>query len=155
MKYTIRKLLFLLSLVSIVGAPFAYAEYQSITTVDPYILIAREVENYVKGGVDVLNVSDNPDRPDGIRMILYIQDFPNWSLRKDQQNLNQLAIQAVGRYDFTSVAMFIGWDFEPDNFKVQGSWICPEPRRQSCEWLTVPGIAVGKEFIIWPGIGNP
>lgn len=155
MKYTIRKLLFLLALVSIVGAPFAYTEYKSITTTDPYILIAREMESYSKGGVDVLNVSDNPDRSDGIRMILFIQDYPDWSFRKDQQNLNQLALQAIGRYNFTSVVMFIGWDFKPNNYKVQGSWNCPEMRRQSCEWKAIPGIAIAEEFITWPGIGRP
>ena len=155
MKYTIRKILFVLALVSIVGAPFAYAKYQSITTTDPYILIARELEGYNKGGVDVLNVSDNPDRPKGIRMIIFIPDYPDWSFRKDQQNFNQLALQAIGRYDFTAVVMFIGWDFKPDNFKIQGSWTCPEMRRQSCEWLAVPGIGIGKEFILWPGIGRP
>ncbi len=155
MKYTLRKLLFLLAIVLMVAAPFAVAEYRSLTTDDPYILIAREVENYVKGGVDVLNVLDNIERKDGILIIVYIPDYPSWSVRQDHVNFNQALLQAIGRYEFTSVVVFIGWDFPVDNFRVQGTYACPEMRRQSCVWAQVPSVELRDEFIRWPGIGKP
>ena len=155
MKYTLRKLLFLLVIVLMVAAPFAVVEYRSLTTDDPYILIAREIEHFVKGGVDVLNVTDNVSRADGIVIIVYIPEYPDWNVRKDHVNFNQAVLQAIAKYEFTSVVIFIGWDFPPDNYRVQGSYACPEMRRQSCEWEQVPSIELRDDFIRWPGIGKP
>ncbi len=155
MKYTIRKLLFLLAIALMVAAPFAVAKYRSLTTDDPYILIARELEGYSRGGIDVLNVLDNSERKDGILIVVYIPDYPEWTVRQDHVNFNQAILQAIGRYQFTSVVVFIGWDFPTDNFKVQGSYACPEMRRQSCTWTQVASVELRDKFVKWPGIGKP
>ena len=155
MKYTIRKLVFLLLLTSIVLAPFAYTEYQSLTTDDPLILIARELEDFEKGGIDVLNVLEDEEIQGGLIIVVYIEDYPDWTVRQDQQNFNRAILQAIGKRGFEAVVTFIGWDFPPPIYKIQGTWICPELRRSACEWDIVPGITLKQEFVIWPGIGNP
>ncbi len=155
MKYTIRKLLFLLSLVSIVATPFLVAEYRSLTTTDPFILIARDIENYDRGEVDVLYVVQNESDKTGIVLLAYIPNYPEWTERQGLPNFNQAVIRAIARQNFESVIIFIGWDFPPSEFRVQGTWSCPEMRRLACEWEKVPSVVVSEDFITWPGIGNP
>ncbi len=154
-KFLIRKLLFVTSLALLVYAPFGVADYKSRTTTDPYILMAREIEAFPKGGVDVLYVVDNDAVTNGILVVAYIEDYPDWSLRQDQPNFKRHVIQAVARYDFESVLILIGWDFPPEDFRVQGLFRCMELRRSSCEWEQVPSIRVRPDFVKWPGIGKP
>ncbi|HDZ14770.1 MAG TPA: hypothetical protein ENH60_07710, partial [Pricia sp.] len=78
MKYTIRKLLFLLVIVAMVASPFAVQKYNSMTTIDPYILMAREIEAFPSGGVDVLIVEDVEDVPsveNGVGVSLVIEEY--------------------------------------------------------------------------------
>ncbi len=155
-KFLIRKLLFVASLALLVYAPFGVADYKSRTTTDPYILMAREIEAFPKGGVDVLYVGDNDGAKNSILVVTYIEDYPDWSLRQDQPNFKRHVIQTVARYDFESVLILIGWDFPPDrDFRVQGLFSCMELRRSSCEWEQVPSIKLKDQYIKWPGIGKP
>ena len=155
MKYTIRKLLFLLVLGAMVATPFAYTEYKSLTTTDPFILMARDIRQFRKGGINVLTVQENPGLADGITTVLYIRDYPDWSVRQDHPNFNQHVLQAIAKYDYTGVVMAIGWDFPPDQFRVQGAWVCEELRRSSCTYESVPSIILKPEFIQWPKEGKP
>lgn len=154
-KYTVRKLVFILVLVILIASPFGYIEYRSLTTTDPFILIARELEGFEKGGIDILNVIEDKDVDRGLVIVAYIEDYPNWSVRQDQQNFNRAVLQAIGVHEFNAVTVFIGWDFPPEIYKIQGVWVCPELRRGACEWEMVPGITLRREFIVWPGIGKP
>jgi len=155
MKFVIRKLLFLLAIVSMGAAPFVYVEYKSLTTKDPFILMARDIEDFRKGEVDVLTVQENPELRDGITTVVYIKNYPEWSVRQDIPNFNRHVLRAIAKYNYTAAVIAVGWDFLPKDFRVQGVWICPELRRGSCEWEKVPSVQLNQEFIQWPGIGNP
>lgn len=155
MKFLIRKLVFLGVLVSLVMAPFLISEYKSIHTTDPYILIAREVEAFELGGVDVLFVRDKPNDATGVEIFAYMPDYPDWSLRKDRVNFERHVLQAIIPYGFTKVIVVMGWDFPPEVMMIQGLIICEELRQLSCTWNPVPSVRLGDEFIQWPGIGNP
>jgi len=154
MKYRIRKLIFLLVLASMVLIPMAYAEYESINTTDPFILIAREVEAYKKS-VDVLGVEEHKQIRGRAVIFAHIPDFPDWSIRVEQENFKVAVIRAASRYGFDSVVIIIGWDFPPPDFRVQGVWECEELRRSSCVWIKIPSVVLDENFRPWPGIGNP
>ncbi len=154
MKFRIRKLIFLVILFSLVATPFAITEYQSRTTTDPYILVARELERGTKG-VDVLGAEDHPNHGGVMTIIMYIKDFPDWSLRQDQPNFQRAVLQAIAKHGYIGALIVVGWDFPPPNYRVQGLWLCPELRRLSCEWELVPAAEVPDKFMQWPGIGNP
>lgn len=154
-KYTARKLVFILVLATLIATPFGIQAYLSATTTDPYILMAREIEQFEKGGVDVLNVEENRDVGDGVIILAYIESYPEWSLRQDQLNFNQHILRVIARYDFESASILIGWDFPPEDFRIQGAWVCEELRRGSCTWEKVASVIVRSEFIQWPGIGKP
>ena len=154
MKFRIRKLIFLVVLLSLVAAPIAYTEYQSLTTTDPYILVARELERGTPG-VDVLAAEDHPDRQGVMTVIVYIEDYPKWTLRQGQPSFNRAVLQAVARQGYEGALIVIGWDFPPPNDRVQGLWTCPELRQLACEWETIPGQVIPDKFMMWPGIGNP
>jgi hypothetical protein len=154
-KYTIRKLIFILILVLLVASPFIVVAYESATTTDPYILMARAIEDYEGGDVDVLNLHDHPNISNGISLIVYIEDFPNWSIRKDQENFKRHVLQIIHDYEFDAVVIILGWDYVPKTFRAQGAWVCLELRSSFCEWDYIPGVEVPQEFIKWPGIGKP
>jgi hypothetical protein len=154
MKFKIRKLIFLVVLFALVAAPFAYTEYRSSTTTDPYILVARELERGTPG-VDVLGAEDHPNLNGLMTIVFYIKDFPDWSVRQDQPNFQRAVLQAVARQDYTGALIIIGWDFPPPDYRVQGLWLCPELRRLSCEWEMVLGRQIPDKYMQWPGIGNP
>lgn len=154
MKYRIRKLIFLAVLAAMAMAPFAYTEYESRTTTDPFILVAREVEGFGKG-VDVLGAEAHRNIPNRLVLFMYIETFPEWDPRKDYPNFKVAVIQAAARYDFDSVLILIGWDFPPAVFRVQGLWQCEDLRRSSCVWQQVPSVVLTERFRPWPGIGNP
>ncbi len=155
LKYTLRKLAFLVVLAALIASPFAVQAYKSATTTDPYILMAREIEGFEKGGVDVLGIEDHQSIPGRIVLVSYIEDYSNWSVRQDQHNFTGAVLRAIARYDFESVLILIGWDFPPPDFRVQGLWSCEELRRTSCVWEIVPSVVVQEKYILWPGIGNP
>ena len=154
-KYLIRKLVFILLIVAIIASPFAYLEYKSQTTTDPYILMAREIEDFELGGVDVLALKDHPNIPNGLTLLTYIEDFPNWTVRKDQENFKRHVTDIVRDYDYDAVVIIVGWDYPPKQFRAQGAWVCLELRASACEWDFIPGQTVPQEFITWPGIGKP
>lgn len=158
MKYTLRRLGFLLILALLIASPFTIQAYQSATTTDPYILIAREIEGFEKGGVDVLSVEENTEVEDGVLIVTYIEDYPNWSLRRDQENFKSLVLQAISKKDFSAAVVAIGWDFPPippEAYRVQGIWVCGELRRNSCTWEQVPSTQLLPQYTVWAGIGKP
>jgi hypothetical protein len=154
-KYTLRKLGFLLVLATLIVSPFAVQEYKSTTTTNPYILMARAIESFELGGVDVLEVSDWPGQAGGIRILTYIEDYPNWDIRRQQHNFKAHVVKVVGDYDFNSVVVVLGWDYPLKDFRIQGQWVCFELRATSCEWEYLNGIRIPSNVIKWPGIGKP
>ncbi len=154
-KYTIRKLGFIVVLAALVASPFLVQAYESATTTDPFILMAREIEGFETGGVDVINLKDDPNVPNAITMLVNIEDFPNWSVRKDQHNFKNHVIRTIDRYDYEAVSIFLGWDWPAEDFHIQAVIVCPELRVSSCEWTYVPSTKVEPRYIEWPGIGNP
>lgn len=155
MKFLLRKLVFLVVLVALAASPFLVAEYKSLNTTDPYILIAREVEAFELGGVDVLFVQDKPGNDGGVDIFAYMPDFQEWSVRKDRANFERHVLQVIGRYGYERFTVVMGWDFPPEEMRIQGLIICPELRQSSCTFDVLPSVRLTDEFIQWPGIGNP
>ncbi len=153
-KYTLRKLVFLGVLAALVASPFIVAEYRSQTTTDPYILLAREIEAFEKD-VDVLNIIDHPQMPNGVSIITYIPEFATWSVRQDQENFKRWFTDAVRSAEWDQASLFISWDYPPSNLKIQGGWVCEELRADFCKWTYIPSQPVHPDYVIWPGIGNP
>ena len=139
--------MFLVVLVALAASPFLVAEYKSLNTTDPYILIAREVEAFELGGVDVLFVRGRPEKnPTGVEIFAYMPDYSEWSVRKDRVNFERHILRVISRYGFESVTVVM---------RVQGLIVCEELRQLSCTWSPVPSISLEDEFLQWPGIGNP
>ncbi len=160
MKYTLRKLGFLVVLAALIATPFAVQKYKSLTTTDPYILMAREIESFERSDVDVLFIekNPNPEFENRVAVFTYIEEYPSWSVRKDQVNFNQFVLQTIAKRDFEAVDIIIGWDFPPNPpsaYRVQGLWTCPELRRSSCVWEQVPSIQLKSAYTVWAGMGKP
>ena len=148
--------MFLVVLVALAASPCLVAEYKSLNTTDPYILIAREVEAFELGGVDVLFVRGRPEKdPTGVEIFAYMPDYSEWSVRKDRVNFERHILRVISRYGFESVTVVMGWDFPPEEMRVQGIIVCEELRQLSCTWSPVPSVSLEDEFLQWPGIGNP
>lgn len=154
-KYTLRKLAFLVILATLVASPFGIAEYKSLTTTDPYILMAREIERYPIGGIDVLYVADNPRIPDSLSILVFIPEYSKWSERKDVSNFKRDVLGTIANYGYKAVGILVGWDFPPPRFRAQGLISCLELRKSSCIWEPIPSIEVDPEYVKWPGIGKP
>ncbi len=159
MKYTLRKLAFLLVLAVLVASPFAVQKYNSVTTTDPYILMARKIEAFPSGGVDVLFVQDDEREQivDGVVVFLSIDDWFRWSERI-VENFNRHVMNAVIPYEYEMVTMVIGWDAPADTTLIQREVTCTNIRVlrvDMCETVTVPGVRLPSNFIRWPGIGKP
>lgn len=155
MKYTIRKLGFLVVLAVLVASPFIAQKYRSLTTTDPYILLAREIEAFPKGGVDVLNIIDHPQMANGVSVITYIPEFPKWSVRQDQENFKRWFTDAIRSAGWDQATLFVSWDYPPSDLKIQGGWLCDELRTDFCEWTYIPSQPIRPDYVIWEGIGNP
>ena len=155
MRYRLRKLIFIVGLIVAIASPFLVAEYKSRTTNDPFILVARELETYGKGGIDVLGASQHPNREEIMTVFVYIPDFDRWTVRKDIANFQTRSLLAVSKYGYSGVLLIIGWDFAPPDYLVQGLYMCPELRRSACVWEQVPGQRLSAELTPWPGIGKP
>ncbi len=155
-KYIARKLVFILVLVALIAAPFGIQAHQSANTTDPFILMARYIERLSSpGGVDVLNIIEDGPRGTQLLIMTYIEDFPNWSVRQDQENFKRDVVAMVSDYGYETVIVFLGWDYPPPAFRVQGSWNCQELRAGSCEWEVQPSVVIGAQHIKWQGIGKP
>ncbi len=160
MKYTIRKLVFLLVLSALIATPFGIQEYRSLITTDQYILMAREIEAFPPGGVDVLIVEDVEDVPsveNGVGVSLVIEQYPHWSERI-LENFNRQVMDAVRVYEYDEVVMLIGqWDVPADTVLVDWRITCTNIRvlrPDMCEAILLSG-TLPPSFLKWPGIGNP
>ncbi len=158
-KYTIRKLGFLLVLAALVASPFAVQTYNSLTTIDPYILMAREVESFSEGAVDVLLVQDDgrPEIRDGVIVVLSIDDYFRWSERI-VENFNRHVMNAVRPYEYERVLIAIGWGAPADSTLIQREVTCTNirvSRPDMCSTISVPGMRLPPNLIKWPGIGKP
>lgn len=156
-KYTLRKLGFILVLVALISSPFAVQAYKSITTTDPHVLIAREIEAFSAGAVDVVAVEQNAVLEDGIVVILFIDDYLRWSERIIE-NLNRHVMEVVRDREYDEVLMVLGWGAPVEAFLVQREIECTNLRvfrSEMCTTISVPGQKLPSSFIKWPGIGNP
>ncbi len=158
-KYTIRKLGLLLVLAALVFTPFGMAAYKSATTQDPYILMARDIEGFSGGAVDVLLVQDDlrPQIVDGAVVVVAIDDYFRWSERI-VENFNRHVMNAVITYEYEEVLMAIGWGAPADSTLIQREVTCTNirvNRPDMCVTVTVPGVRLPANFIKWPGIGKP
>ena len=156
MKYKIRKLVFILVLLALIASPFAIAEYRSQNTNDPFILMARDIERgFQSGEVDILAIFPFPDKPNILSFLAYIENFPDWS-DNTQENFKRYILDLSRGTDYDSIEIAIGWDFPPEQFRIQGIYICDETfKTANCPWFGDIGLRVDREFIVWPGIGNP
>lgn len=153
--YTLRKLGLILILVLAISAPWIVAEVKSRTTTDPFILMAREIEQYPIGNIDVLYLQEHPTKEGGITIVAFLPDYPDWSVRLERENFKRDVISTIMRYGYNSVGIIFGWDYPPPDFRVQGIISCLEPRASLCTYDPVPAQPIAPEFIPWPGIGNP
>ncbi len=156
-KYTLRKLGFILILAALVASPFAVQAYKSVTTTDPYVLMAREIEAFSAGDVDVVAVEPNASLEDGIVVILFIDDYLRWSERITE-NLNRHVMGVVREREYDEVLMVLGWGAPVEAFLVQQEIECTNLRvlrPGMCTTISVPGQKLPSSFIKWPGIGNP
>lgn len=159
LKYTLRKLGFIVVLAALVASPFIVQKYNSLTTTDPYILMAREVEAFSEGDADVLLVQDDgrPQIVDGVIVILHIDDYFRWSDRIIE-NFNRHVMNAVRPHEYETLLIAIGWGAPADTTLIQREVTCTNIRVQRpdmCETTTVPGMRLPPNLIQWPGIGNP
>ncbi len=154
MKFLIRKLIFIGILAALIAAPFAYTEFRSATTTDPFILIAREVEAYGQG-VDVLSVTEHKSIDDTVVVVTFIPDYSSWSIHQDHANFNGAVLRIIARHGYIGTVIVIGWDFPPPEYRVQGAYVCLELRRVSCVWEKIASVEMLPEFTVWPGIGEP
>ena len=156
-KYTIRKLGFVLILVALIVSPFGVQEYKSKTTTDPYILIAREIESFSSGDVDVLNVEDSPTVEESVAVFIFIDDYSRWSSRIIE-NFNRHVTEIVRDYEYDEVVMIIGWGAPVEQMLIQRVIKCTNLRvlrSDMCGTEVVPGSRLSSEFIKWRGIGEP
>ena len=156
MKYTIRKLVFILVLFALLASPFAVIEYRSLNTDDPFILMARDIEKgFQSGEVDVLAIFPFPEKPNILSFLVYIPNFSDWS-DNIRENLKRYILDLTRGTDYDSIEIAIGWDFPPAQFRIQGLYICDKTfKSANCAWSGDLGLRVDTNFIEWPGIGNP
>lgn len=153
MKYTIRKLGLILVLVLLGAAPFAKAEYDRRTTTDPFILMAREIEDFSPGEVDVINVFQSANDLNQLVVLLNIPSMPDWPKTKPE-NLKRYVLQVIRGSRYNKVLIGIGWDYPAENLTVQGIYICTELKTDSCSW-ELTSTKILPDFVKWPGIGRP
>lgn len=155
LKYTLRKLAFLVILVSLIASPFAIQEYKSLTTTDPFILMAREIERQPVGNIDVLYLQEHPDREKAITLVAFLPDYPDWTVRLERENFKRDVLSTIMGYGYNSIGIIFGWDYPPPKFQVQGIITCLEPRASLCTYKPVAAQPIAPEYVSWPGIGNP
>ncbi len=154
-KYLVRKLLFVIALGLAIYAPIGVTAYQSRTTDDPHILMARYLEQLPIGGIDVLNLIDDDKRGVQLLVMVYIEDFPNWTIRQEQENFKRDVVAMTSDNGYDSVLVFVGWDYPPPGYRIQGIWNCQALRASECEWEPQPSVLVDSKHVKWAGIGKP
>lgn len=155
-KYTIRKLVFILILMGLIAAPFGIQEYKSMTTTDPYILMARKIEAFSEGDVDVVDVEDHPSL-DSLLVITNILDYSTWSDRI-KENFQRHVMFIVRDYDYDNVVIAIGWGAPAETVLLQREFICTNlrvTRADACSEIVFPGVPLLPQYNKWPGIGKP
>ncbi len=157
-KYTFRKLGLIAFLAALVYSPFGVAAYKSATTKDPFILMAREIEAFPVGGIDVLHVGEIPSGQisNGLRVLVYIPNFPDWSERGETENFKRMILAMTREREYDNLLISIGWDYPVKQMAVQGTWTCLDLRAtiDPCVW-DLKTFAVPAVFVKWPGIGKP
>lgn len=155
MKYTLRKLGLVVFLALLVASPFLKVEYDRRTTTDPYILMAREIENWRLGEVDVIKMF-SPGPSDGVLTLVFIENFPTWS-DNDRENFKRAVLHIVRENGtFKTMVIAMGWNYTPKTMRIQGIYACDELRAGSCTYDSVfPSIPVKPEDLMWVKIGRP
>ncbi len=158
-KYTARKLVFVGIVILLVFSPFVVPRgmvmWEEIQNPDPFKAMARYIESFEKGGVDVLTVFDIPDSDKGLAVLTYIEDYSDTWTSKDKENFTRWNLNVVRENGYERLELAIGWDYPPPNMRMQGVVVCPEPRAAACLDLQRVNIVVRPEFLEWFGIGNP
>ncbi len=155
MKYTIRELGFLVFLALLIASPLIKMEYDKRTTTDPFILMAREIEDFLSGEVDVITVEEDQNLPNTLTVIVFIEEYPKWS-QTAVENFKRYVLQVTREHDYDSLLIVYGWNYSAKKYRVQGTHLCLELKTKSCVWQSViPGVPIETDFIKWPGIGNP
>ena len=159
-KYTVRKLIFV-GIVFLLGLiPFGYGpameaweEYQNP---DPFKAMARYIESFEKGGVDVLIVFEAPsDQDKRLAVLVYIEDYPDKWTKGERENFTRWNINVLRDYGYEALELALGWDYPPPRAKIQGVIVCLQARATSCLDMQKVDITVRDEFQIWAGIGKP
>lgn len=157
-KYTIRKLGFLLVLAALIASPFAVQVYKSATTTDPYILMARAIEGFEKGSVDVVTVEDHFDLVDHLVVVANIPDYDRqWSDRV-KENFERHVVALARDNDYGNLFIVIGWGTPVETMLTQLQFLCTNlsvNREDMCVKTDLGGAKTPKQYIKWPGIGNP
>ena len=153
MKYTIRKLGFLLLIAAAIATPWIITEVERRTTTDPHIIMAREIAEFPSGGINVVNVFQAVNDLDKVIVLLHIPDYPDWA-SKDRENLKRFVLNIVRGTRYQRVDVAIGWDYTAETLRVQGMWVCEGLFAADCEWSKT-NIAIKPSFIKWPKEGRP
>jgi len=156
-KFLIRKISFVLVLAILVTTPFAVVRYKSLTTTDPYILMARQIEAFDEGDVDVVTTEDHPNLDNGLTVIVNIPDYTKWSERI-KENFLRLVMDTARAYNYDDLVIVIGWGAPVETMLIQRAIKCVNltvVRANACSEEAVPGAKIPSEYIKWPGIGNP
>jgi hypothetical protein len=141
-------------LVALALAPFGIAAYRSANTTNPYILLAREIEAFSPGDVDVIYVFELPDDVRTLAVVAHIEKYPEWKDKK-RENFKRFILQLARDEDYyTSLHIVLGWNYTPETMHIQGIIVCGELKVASCKWEQV-NVPLSPEFIKWPGIGKP
>jgi len=157
MKYLFRKLGFVAILGMLIASPFAVARYNSLTTRDPYILMARQIEAFEEGGVDVVTTEDHPNIENGLTVIVNIPDYSKWSERI-KENFLRLVMDTARDYDYDDLVIVIGWGAPVETMLIQRAIKCVNltvVRANACSEEVVQGAKIPSKYIKWPGIGKP
>lgn len=158
LKYTLRKLGFLLVLAALIASPFAVQAYKSATTTDPYILMAREVEAFSSNEIDVINVDDHSGLENTVRvLVITIDDYSKWPERI-QENFRRHVMETVREYGYENLHLFLARKFPSKEIVIYQMLTCTNLRVMRAE-MCVADTSVMElllpQYIKWPGIGNP
>ena len=144
---------FLLVLAALAATPWIIGEVERRTTVDPHIIMAREIQQFPIRGVNVISVFQNPNDANHVLTIMHIPSYSEWA-GKDRENLKRYVLQIVRGTEYQKVDIIIGWDYNVEAMRAQGIWKCTELSTTSCEW-ELANSPIKSNFIKWPKQGRP
>jgi hypothetical protein len=154
-KYTVRKLVFIGILLALIAAPFGVNIWYQINNPDPFVHMARYIESFEKGGVDVLTIFEIGGSDRALAVLVYIKDYPDKWTSVDRENFNRWNLNMLRDNGYKGLELAIGWDYPPPNMRMQGVIVCTEPAAASCLPMQNVNIIVRPEFQRWEGIGKP